>query len=157
MQIETFFSVSQQTSFFLLSTVLGALMGVVYDCFRTFRILFPPASKQAAVAVQDVIFCLICGFCIFCYSSAVCGGSLRFFMILGSALGFTLYILTLGNAVTGVLRRAASAFYRALRKVYSYLFEPLVNIIKKMCQKVGLVFVRSYKNIKKNKRCEKNP
>lgn len=157
MQIGTFFSVSEQTAFFLLSVVLGAALGIVYDVFRAVRIIFPPAARSAAVAAEDVLFCLIYGFCIFCYSAAVCGGELRFFMLLGSLLGFTLYILTLGNTVTGILRQAAAAVYEILRKVYSLLLEPFVNFFKKLCQKVCSVFVRNHKNKQKIALSKKNP
>lgn len=156
LQIGTFFSVSSQTSFFLLSVVLGAALGVVYDCFRVFRILFPPAAKAAAVAVQDVLFWLIYGFGIFLYSAAVCGGSLRFFMFIGSLLGFALYILTLGDLITGILRQLATAVYRILRKVYSVSLEPIVKFLRKNCQKLRHVFVGSYENAENVGQSEKN-
>lgn len=157
MQIETFFSVSQQTAFFLLSVVLGAALGVVYDVFRVFRILFPPAAKKTPLAVQDVLFWLIYGFCIFCYSTAVCGGSLRFFMLFGSLAGFALYILTIGNLITGVLRRTAESVRQVLRKVYSLLFEPIVKLLKNLCQKVRLFFIQIYRKSKKTERSVKKP
>ncbi|MDE5992132.1 MAG: spore cortex biosynthesis protein YabQ [Oscillospiraceae bacterium] len=155
MQIETFFSISQQTAFFLLSVVLGAALGVVYDIFRVFRILFPPAAKSKPAAVQDVLFWLIYGFCMFCYSTAVCGGSLRFFMLFGSLIGFALYIVTVGNLIVGTLRQIAETVRRILRKVYSVLFEPIVKILKNFCQKVSLVFVRIYKKSRKTERSTK--
>lgn len=157
MQIESFLSVSQQTAFFLLSVVLGAVMGIIYDVFRVFRILFPPAAKSKPVAVQDVLFWLIFGFCMFCYSSAVCGGNLRFFMFFGSLIGFTLYILTIGNLITGILRQIAEAVRRVLRKVYSLIFEPIVKLLKNLCQKVRLFFVRIYRKSKKTEGSVKKP
>lgn len=157
MQIETFFSVSQQTAFFLLSVVLGAAMGVVYDIFRVIRILFPPAAKSKSLAVQDVIFWLIYGFCIFCYSSEVCGGSLRFFMFFGSLMGFALYILTIGNFITGILRQFAETVRRILRKVYSLVFEPIVKLFKNLCQKFSRFFVRIYRKSKKIEGTDKKP
>lgn len=157
MQVETFLSISQQTAFFLLSVVLGAVMGVVYDIFRIFRILFPPAAKSKPIAVQDVLFWLIYGFGIFCYSSAVCGGNLRFFMFFGSLLGFTLYIVTIGNLITGTLRQIAETIRRILRKVYSVIFEPIVKLLKNLCQKVRLFFVRIYRKLKKSKGSVKKP
>jgi len=151
LQIETFISVQRQTAYFLLSVVLGAGLGVVYDLFRVLRILFPPAAKPLPAAVQDILFWIIYGFCLFCYSAAVCGGQLRFFMLLGSLIGFTLYIVTLGSLITGILRRIVTAFYRILRKVYSYLFEPIVNLFRKLCQKIHAFFVRNHKNVPNRK------
>ncbi len=138
-----------------MSVVLGAALGIVYDCFRVFRIVFPPAAKSGAVLIQDIIYWLFYGFCIFCYTSAVCGGKLRFFIFFGSLLGFVLYILTLGNMVTGIIRRIVTAFYRGLRKVYSFTFEPVVKLLRKNCQKVRSVFVGSYENRKNKRRSKK--
>lgn len=146
MRIESFFSVSQQTSLFLMSVILGAALGVVYDCFRVFRIVFPPAARTAAVAVQDIIFWLIYGFSIFCYSTVAARGQIRFFTFFGSLIGFTLYIFTVGSFVTSVIRRAVTSFYGILRKVYSVTIEPPVNLLRKICQKACLVFVGSHKN-----------
>ena len=157
MHIETFFSVSQQTSLFLLAVVLGAALGVVYDCFRVFRIVFPPAAKSGAVAVQDIIFWLIYGFCIFCYSTIIGRGQIRFFVFFGSLLGFVLYILTLGNFVIGAIRRVVTAVYGTLRKVYSITIEPVVKLLRRKCQKARLVFVGSHKNAEKSTGSKKKP
>ena len=155
MHLDTFFSISQQTALFLLSVVLGAGLGVVYDCFRVFRIVFPPASKKAAVAVEDIIFWLIYGFCVFCYSAVLARGQVRFFIVAGSLIGFVLYIVTIGNAVTGVIRRIVTAVCKVLRKVYSTIIEPFVKILRIICQKACSVFVRSHKNTEKNERTSK--
>lgn len=157
MHLDTFFSISQHTALFLLSVVLGAALGVVYDCFRVFRIVFPPAAKNAAVAVEDIIFWLIYGFCVFCYSAVLARGQVRFFIVLGSLIGFVLYLVTIGNAVTGIIRRVVTAVYTVLRKVYSCTIEPFVKILRIICQKAAPVFVRSYKNTEKDERSFKKP
>lgn len=149
MHLETFFSVSQQTSLFLLSVVLGAALGILYDCFRVLRIVFPPAAKSGAVALQDIVFWLVYGFCIFCYSTIIGRGQIRFFVFFGSLLGFVLYILTLGNFVTGVIRSIVTAVYGTLRKVYSITIEPIVKLLRKKCQKARPVFVGSHENAEK--------
>lgn len=155
MHLDTFFSISQQTALFLLSVVLGAGLGVVYDCFRVFRIILPRAARSASVAVQDVIFWLIYGFCVFCYAAVLARGQVRFFIVLGSLIGFVLYIFTIGNTVTGVIRRIVTAVYGVLRKVYSAIIEPFVKILRIICQKISPVFVRIYKNNPKKERSSK--
>lgn len=130
-------------------------MGVVYDVFRVLRILFPPAAKTGAAAVQDILFWLIYGLCIFFYSAAVCGGKLRLFMFLGSLAGFALYIVTIGNFITEILRRFVTAVYKIIRKVYLALFEPPVKTLKKLCQKIPLFFVGNHKNAAKKVFSEK--
>lgn len=130
-----------------MAVVLGAAMGIVYDCFRALRIIFPPAAGNGAVLVQDIIFWLIYGLFFFCYSTFFVRGEIRFFVFLGSILGFVLYILTIGNIITGVLRCVFGAFYKGLRKVYSGIIEPIVNLSRNICQKAGCVFVGSHENV----------
>lgn len=157
MNLNSFFTVSQQASAFLLSVVLGAALGVVYDCFRVARILLPPLAKPKPAFFEDVLFWLIYGFCVFCFAAAAARGQVRLFMFFGSLLGFVLYILTLGNLITGIIRRIVTAVYKLLHKVYSALIEPIVKLLRIFCQKVFRFFVGSHKNIKKIKRSIKNP
>ncbi len=157
MNLNTFFSVSQQTASFLLSVLLGAVLGVVYDCFRVARILLPPLAKPKPTFFEDVLFWLIYGFCVFCFAAAAARGQVRVFMLLGSILGFALYILTLGNLITGVIRSIVTAVYRVLHKVYSALIEPIVKLMRTFCQKVFRFFVGSHKNKQNLKRSVKKP
>lgn len=157
MSLNTFFSVSQQTAAFLLSVLLGAGLGVVYDCFRVARILLPPLAKPKPTFLADILFWLIYGFCVFCFAAVTSRGQVRVFMFFGSLLGFALYILTLGNLITGVIRTVVTAVYKVLRKVYSVLIEPIVMVMRTFCQKVYRFFVRSHKNNQKLKRSVKNP
>ena len=156
MHLDTFFSVSEHTSLFLLSVVMGAALGVVYDCFRVVRILFPPAAGSKAAAAGDIIFWLIYGFCVFCYTAALARGQVRFFIVLGSLAGFVLYILTVGNFITGIIRRIVTAFHNLLRRVYSEIIEPLVKMLKNFCQNLFRIFVQIHKNFEKRKEVQKN-
>lgn len=155
LSLNTFFTVSQQTSVFLLSVLLGAALGVVYDCFRVARILLPPLAKTRPTFFADMLFWLIFGFCVFCFAAALARGQVRMFMFFGSLLGFALYILTLGNLITGVIRRVVTAVYRLLHKVYSIAIEPFVKLLRIFCQKVLRFFVRSHKINQKSKRSKK--
>lgn len=156
MQLETFFSVSQHTSLFLVSVVLGAVLGVVYDVFRALRIIFPPAAKEGAVLVEDILFCIISGFSVFCFSTLAVRGQVRFFVFLGFIIGFVLYLLTIGSIITGVLRLVFGTIYGSLRKVYSAIIEPIVNLLRKICQKACSVFVGSNENVENIESSGKN-
>lgn len=149
MNLNTFFSVSQQTASFLLSVLIGAALGVVYDCFRVARILLPPLAKPKPTFFEDILFWLIYGFCVFCFAASAARGQVRVFMLLGSLLGFALYILTIGNLITGVIRSIVNAVYRVLHKVYFTLIEPIVKLVRIFCQKVYRFFVGSHKNNRK--------
>ena len=130
-----------------MSVVLGAALGVVYDVFRALRIIFPPAAKKGAVLAEDIIFGIICGFSVFCFSTLAVRGQIRFFIFIGAALGFVLYILTAGSVVIGILRLVFGAFYGCLRKVYSWIIERSVDLSRNICQKESKVFVGSNENV----------
>lgn len=139
-----------------MSVVLGAALGVLYDCFRVLRAVFPPAAKKGAVIAEDIIFWLIYGFCIFCFASVSARGQVRAFMFFGSLIGFVLYLVTVGSVVIGIIRRITETFYKILHKVYYFTIEPFVKYFKIMCQKIMPFFVRNHKNIKNSERSVKN-
>ena len=143
MQLETFFTISQQTSQFLLSVVMGALLGTAYDLFRVLRIVFPIARKKAAVCAGDIIFMIICGTTVLTFAIMFCRGQVRFFCIVGAMLGFILYILSLGSLVTCIIKAIVSFIGKLLQKVYSLLFAPAVKLIY---PKKNKLFVHSYEN-----------
>lgn len=116
MSLETFFSVSEQCSLFLLSVILGMGIGVFYDVFRTLRIVFPPAAKKNAVFAEDIIFMVVSGAAVFLYAAVLCRGQVRFFCIVGTLLGFTLYIATVGSIIVGIFRSAANFITKLLPK-----------------------------------------
>jgi spore cortex biosynthesis protein YabQ len=151
MKLETFLSLSEQTLIFLLSVPAGACLAVIYDIFRVWRIIFPAASHRAAAFISDVLFMLICGFCVFLFAVRFSGGVVRFFCVIGSAAGFILYFFTVGNTVVSCLRRVMNAFRKCLRKVYMTIIAPIVKIPKVIYPKVFNKFVHSYENEEKSK------
>lgn len=116
MDLETFFTVSEQCSLFLLSVVLGLGIGVFYDVFRVLRIIFPSAAKKKAVFAEDMIFMVVSGAAVFVYAALLCRGQVRFFCVIGTFLGFLLYIVTVGSLIVGILRSIASAIAKFFRK-----------------------------------------
>ena len=116
MNLETFFTVSEQCSLFLLSVVLGLGIGVFYDVFRTLPIVFPPAAKKNAVFAEDIVFMAASGAAVFVYAAVLCRGQVRFFCVLGTFLGFLLYIATVGSLIVSILRRIAAAIVKFFRK-----------------------------------------
>lgn len=116
MNIETFFTVSEQCTLFMLSVILGLGIGVFYDIFRTLRIVFPPAAKKNAVFAEDIVFMVISGAAVFVYAAVLCRGQVRFFCVIGTFLGFLLYIATVGSLIVGILRSIAAAFAKFFRK-----------------------------------------
>lgn len=134
-----------------MSVALGAALGILYDCFRAVRIVFPFMRKSGAVLAADIVFGLCFGTALFLFGAIFCRGSVRFFCAAGTLLGFILYIVTLGSLITGILRTAVSAVYKVLHKVYSAISAPIVKLAKRIYPKKFNIFVHSYENLENGK------
>lgn len=78
---------SQQLTAFLLSWVLGALLGVVFDLLR---VLYPRSGWVRSLL--DGVFCLFAGACIVAFMLQPGDGELRVYMLAGIAGGALLYL-----------------------------------------------------------------
>lgn len=131
--METWFS--DQALAFLWSVALGAALGVVYDWFRIGRILH--RKWWLTVFIEDLLFALIAaGATAFCFTLTNFG-QVRWFLLLGEGLGFTVYFNTIGvliakqarfvARVLGMIRRALGRFFRFCGKKFGVF----INFLKK--------------------------
>lgn len=144
---ETFFSIDEEIFLFGLSCLFGVIIGVCYDVFRTARILFP--HNTVLVVIEDVVF--MAGYAVFLSSFAsVCArGELRFYYVVGNALGFIVYFFTFGSIIISTMKK----IYFAVRKLVGIIFRPFrsvyVNLQEKADKFVGYS-KNSVKRIKKS-------
>ena len=82
-------SLAKQTMSFFLSLGLGFIMGLVYDIFRLFRILF--SKGKVGYFITDILYCIVFSFCTFLFFITVNEGQLRFYLLAGEILGFIIY------------------------------------------------------------------
>ncbi len=101
---ETFFTIPQQVFLFLASVLMGVALGVIYDIFRAFRVIFPIMRSKLMTAAADIIYMIIFGIGVFMLSAYMGRGEVRFFYCIGAGLGALTYIMTAGNAVLGVIK-----------------------------------------------------
>ncbi len=113
--LETFFTVSEQTFIFLFSVLAGIVYGFFFDILRVIRIIFPFMRKKIPTAVLDFIFMLLFGFGIFLTGAFMGRGNVRFFYIAGAFLGAVLYLATVGNSVTGIIRKIFAGIFSDIK------------------------------------------
>ena len=142
MPLETFFTTTEQTNLFLLSILVGALLGVVYEIFRVIRITLP--HNDIAVFFEDLLFSFIWGFSMLIFVIELGRGELRLFFVIGNIIGFVLYFLTVGNVVNRVIRTLA----RAVKWLFSLILRTFVR-------PVGRFFNALYIMLKPKKRGNK--
>lgn len=79
-----------ELQFFSRSFLLGVLMMITYDGIRILRRIFPHGT--IAVAVEDLLFWLVCGVCIFRMLYVENSGAIRGFAIAAVVLGMLTYL-----------------------------------------------------------------
>ena len=144
---EMSFSLEAETRIYLLSVLLGAGIGVLYDLFRGVRVLFK--HKSWLVAIEDALFALLAGFAVFTFATALTG-KLRVFTLFGMACGAVIEHFTVGNLAIFVLRKIVECLRMRIIK-------PLFNFIHKIGQKIIPAFVKNHVYLNKNKKISQIP
>lgn len=119
----TDFSVTKEAFVFLCSALSGAVIFFVYDLFRLTR--KKSGADRLFVHIQDGMFWLIAFFIMFFVVLFVNNGILRFYEILGAALGALLYGFTLSGWVSSLLEKMIDIFSRILKFFLKILLTPL--------------------------------
>lgn len=134
-------SVLEQTVIFLYAVALGAILCAVYDVFRIIRIAF--GGKITAVFIEDIIFSIIALLMTFIFVVAFNNGELRFFVLLGELIGFTVYYFTIGKLTMGI----SKAIISLIKKLINLLLMPFVKFFGLLKEKTKT----------KNKKTPKKP
>lgn len=121
-------TLSQQTVYFLASIALGAVLAMVYDLLRAFRMLI--RCGHVHLFLSDVLFFFLCGVVTSLFSLPFNKGDVRAFILFGEAVGFLAYRLTLGSlfgrfyaGIARLLRRFIQKICEKLKKFYDFLLK----------------------------------
>ena len=112
---------------------------MLYDMLRIFRHLLK--HKTAFLAVEDVIYWLICAIGIFALLYEENGGLLRWFVIGGAAAGMLLENKLLSPFIV--------RFFVWILKKWIKLIRKIVSVFTKPAKKVSLFFKKELKKIRK--------
>ena len=141
---ETFFSVHEELVLFALSCVAGAVIGIYYDVLRALRLVFPHGLWLTAA--EDAAFLALYAVFLSAFASAAARGELRFYYVIGNAVGFSLYFFTIGNIVMRTLHKLISA----AKTVLKWITAPFRRVSVLICRKARAKFVGSSKSLVKN-------
>lgn len=143
-------SIRQELGLFLVSLVTGNLLVVLYDLLRIIRRVIP--HRNAVVAVEDVLYWLLCGFVVFILLFHNSDGVVRGFVIGGISLGMLAwnhYISTYTvEPVSRLLRWIGGKIARPLRFCGKILLRPLRIVSKYIKSSVHHIGSRIKKQIR---------
>lgn len=161
--------ITNQAYLFLIFTVNGMIIGLLFDFFRILRRSFK--TKDFITYIQDVLFWILTGL-ILLYSIFVFNnGEIRLFMFLGVAIGVILYMLIISSYVIkinvyliNILKKIFSGIikiilipFKFLYKFIKQLFFKPVSFLIINLRKISTNFSKKVKNnIKGSKNKVKN-
>ena len=124
-------TVSMQCKVFLASLLLGVLVGVIYDFFRVLRKCC--LRSKGAVALQDLLFSILFTAANFTFMLYFTDGQIRWYLLAGECLGWTLYYFTIGELVMRVsdkIIRITTRLAALLIKFVRFLLRPVEKLRK---------------------------
>ncbi len=137
---------SAQTEIFLLSLGFGFLLGILYDVFRTLRLII---SRSASFTVaMDILYFLLCALLVFCFNLVVDSGKIRLYVLFGDMLGWLIYYFSLGEISAKLVNRVISSVKRVVSSIYG-LFSRPVRLLKRKTKKLFSFFKKTIKKFNK--------
>ena len=118
---------AEQTTIFLQAILLGFVYGILYDAFRITRLAVPTA--RWVVFAQDVLFFFICAVGTFFFLMRAMDGQVRFFVLLGAALGMIIYFYSLSILIMSVSAVIIRVIKAVLQFIHRWILLPVWWII----------------------------
>lgn len=131
---DTFWTTQEELLLFGGACLLGFPAGILFDCFRLIRRLFPKHHPLLVAAEDFVWVTAVCVMLLF-YASAFAKGIFRGYYAAGCAICFILYECTLGRAAVFVLEKVFRLIYAP--------FHLAGRGIVLICTKIKKIFVNS--------------
>ncbi len=135
---------ARQTEIFFYSLGFGFLLGIVYDVFRTLRLII--SKSKVFVFFMDLLYFSFCAFATFCFIMAIDSGKVRIYVASGEILGWLIYYFSFGavalkvsNAVIGFIRKIFLRIWTPIKRSFGKIFRKMVKI-SCLYNSIGTVF-----------------
>lgn len=125
-------TLEQQSTAFLWSFVLGAVLAVIYIIIVAVRTISPPGRVH--LFISDFLFMTATGLLNFIFAVSQTEGSVRYYTIIAEIISFSLFYFTIGRMIKKLFRIAV--YY--IDYFFKIIFGFAMNLCKKMiiwCQK----------------------
>ena len=132
-------SPTQQLRYFVIALAVGLAIGVIYEVFRLIRLISPKGKILCFVC--DVLFMSVASLISFVLTVVINTGIVRWYILLGEAVGFFVYMRTVG--------RVSGALFRLIRKLIAKILWLIFTPFRLLKRLVFKIFSKLVKKIKK--------
>ena len=120
--------VTNQAYLFLVFTINGILIGLLFDIFRILRRNFK--TSDIVTYLQDILFWILTGFILLYSIFTFSNGEIRFYMFLGVFLGCLVYMLIFSKYFININVKIILVLKKVIGKILSIIIFPIKIIIK---------------------------
>lgn len=137
-----------QAYIFLIFTIEGIIIGLLFDFFRILRKSFK--TSNILTYIEDILFWTISGIIMMYTIYIYCNGEIRWYMFVGIGIGATVYILTVSKYIVKVTVKIINLF-KKITIIILKPFKQIINFTKNNAKKqYNLIKTKiSQKNTKK--------
>lgn len=128
-------SITEQSTVFLCSILMGSVLSFLYDIFRVTRKEI--GHKNFVVMIEDILFWIICTAFMFVFLFNINSGQVRAFIFLGAAIGCILYYLTLSKLIMKLFSIIIGILRKIIMSVYNIILKPFIVIVIRPFYKIG--------------------
>lgn len=126
---------------FGLAILLGGMLCLVYDCYRTLILHRKPLSILSHCA--DIVYCIVSALTCFCFLLVECQGEIRIYAILGFVFGFFLVRRFCSKHIRNFIRTV----YKGIAAIVSFVFHPVIGIVQWCYRKIIPVIAKLQKTM----------
>ena len=130
-----------QAYLFLVFSLTGVIIGVLFDFFRILRRTIKTCN--IITYIEDVLFWILTGLLVLYNIWYFNNGEIRIFMFLGIILGVLIYMSTLSNILITILTKILKSIIKVLElpfKTILAIFRKIVTIISQLFSKITKKF-----------------
>lgn len=125
--------VINQAYLFLIFTINGIVIGLLFDIFRILRKSFK--TSDTITYIQDILFWILTGFILLYSIFTFSNGEVRFYMLLGVFLGCLIYMLIFSKYFININIKIIIATKKIIKKIFLIILFPLqisIEFIKRI-------------------------
>lgn len=120
--------VTNQAYLFLVFTINGIIIGLLFDIFRILRRSFK--TSDIITYLQDILFWILTGLILLYSIFTFSNGEIRFYMLLGVFLGCLIYMLMFSKYFININVKVILVLKKVIGKILSIIIFPIKIIIK---------------------------
>lgn len=119
--------VTNQAYLFLVFTINGIIIGLLFDIFRILRRSFK--TSDGITYIEDILFWILTGFILLYSIFTFSNGEIRFYMFFGVFLGCLIYMIAFSKYFIKINVRIIVIIKKIVGKIISIIIFPIKIII----------------------------